>query len=374
MNQPSEPDRSRSLPAPGGAAGREEGTSSLPEPATLTPAAARELIRDIRAHWRPQMLGELGRLYGSQDEDILSRSEILAGEIRLQKLDQYLVSLLPIVRREGGPFGWESFRPPIRAFRRCGSACVEAEVELAFSPENHECVHGPCTLVPVCGLARRLLVAGERLTAVERVTWTIPLRHQIRLRLWDAAQAAEAGRADQEVAVSGRLRTSLGRALEFTGVPLAERPLLVQRDYNGLSLALVAGSRFALGPEPDSVILELTDEALAACRRAIRRRAALCAALLLDLVPVVILNWKRGRPMLDCGFRDVPLPASPAQAFPPGTRIELRYRADHSHLSGRSGLWIGYYEFRYLPWQTGWSTTVMAEADTADMLLRKLHT
>jgi hypothetical protein len=338
----------------------------------LTPGVARELIREIRSHLRPQLLDELGHLYGSQDGDVLSRSEILAGEIRLQKLDQYLVSLLPVLRREDGPLGWESFRPPIRALRR-GSAWVEAEVELAFSPENHECVHGPCTLVPVYGLAGRLLAAGERLNAIERVTWTIPLRHQIRLRLWDADKAEATDRPDQEVAVAGRLRTSLGRALEFTGVPLAERPLLIQRDYNGLSLALAAGSRFALGPEPDSVILEFTGEGLAVCRRAIRRRAALCAALLLDLVPVVILNWKRGRPMLDCGFRDVPLPTSPATAFAPGTRLELRYRADKSHLSSRSGLWIGYYEFRYLPLQRDWSTTVMAEANTADMLLRKLH-
>jgi len=203
----------------------------------------------------------------------------------------------------------------------------------------------------------------------------VPLRHQIRLSVWDATQAEAPGpRPDQEcTAVSGRLRTSLGRAFDFAGVPLSERPLLAQRDYNGLSLALVAGTRFVFGPDSDSLTLELAEEGLAKCRQAVRHRPALCAALVLDLVPIAILNWKRGRPMVACGYRDVPLPAPPAAAFPPGTRLELRYRADRSHPSPRSGLWIGYYEFRYLPWQADWSTMVMAETTDVNMLLRKLH-
>lgn len=342
----------------------------LPDPATLAPAAARTLVREIRSQLRPQGLEELRRLYRSDDGTERSRAQILAGEIRLQKLDQYLVSLLPVLERESGTLGWESFRPALRAFRRRGDAWVEAEVDMAYSPENHECVHGPCTLVPGVELARRLLAAGERVVAIERVTWAVPLRHRVRLSLWDAA---EPGPPDREGAMSGRLRTSHGRTLEFSGVPLTGHPLLAQRNYNGLSLALVRDRRLILGPEPDSVILEFADEGLADCRRAVRQRPALLAALVLDMVPVVILNWKRGRPMLDCGFGGVPLPPSSAAAFAPGTRLEVRYRADRSHISTRSGLWIGHYEFRYVPQQTSWSTTVMAEADNTDMLLRNLH-
>jgi hypothetical protein len=344
--------------------------SSLPDPAQLSAPAARALVREIRGHARPQLLDQLGRLYASHDGAVASRAEILAAEIRLQKLDQCLVSLLSVLGREKGPLGWERFRPPVRAFRRRGPAWVEAEVDLAFSPENHECVHGPCTVVPVVDLARWLLAAGERLTAVERVSWSAPLRHRVRLSVWDASQTEP---PVLEGALSGRLRTSLGTALEFSGAPLSGRPLLVQRDYNRLSRALVAGKRLVSGGEPNTIALELRDEGLAACRRAVGDRPALCAALVLDLVPIAILNWKRGRPMMCCGFSDVPLPASPAAAFAAGTRLEVRYRADRSHASPRSGLWIGHYEFRYLPRQTGWSAMVMAETDDPGTLLRKLH-
>lgn len=343
--------------------------SSLPEPATLAPAAARSLIQDIRVRLRPQLLDELSRLYSSDDGGVMSRAAILATEIRLQKLDDYLVSLLPAVRREGAPLGWEALRPAFRHIQR-GSVSVEAEVEMAFSPENHECVHGPSTLVAVGGLARRLLAAGERLAAIERVTYATPVRHRLRLSVWDSAEAEPpAG----EAALSGRLRTSLGRALEFTGVAVPERPLLIQRDYNALSLALVAGKQLVFGPERTSLTIDLSEAGLTASRRAVRHRPALCASLLLDLVPIAILNWKRRRPMVACGYRDVPLPATPAAAFVPGTRLELRYRKDRSHPSTRSGLWIGYYEFRYVPRQTDWSTMVMAEADDIGLLLRKLH-
>jgi hypothetical protein len=344
--------------------------TALPETATLTPETARQLLRDIRGEWRPQLLGQLGRSYRSYDGGASSQAEILAGEIRLQKLDQYLVSLLAILGRAGGPLGWDSFRPPIRDLRQFGSDSVEADVELAFSPENHECVHGPCTLVPVDRLANKLLLPGERVTVVERVTWTIPLRHRVRLRLWDATTPEPA--LDRDAAVSGRLSTSLGRAFEFAGIPLAAYPLLTQRDYSVLSQALVAGTKL-VSPQPNTLTLDLADQGLAACRRAVRHRSSLCAALVLDVVPIAILNWKRGRPMMACGYRDVPLPASPAVAFADGTRLELRSRADRSHRSSRSGLWIAYYEFRYVPRQTDWSTMVMAEADDVATLLRKIH-
>jgi hypothetical protein len=301
----------------------------------------------------------------------MSQAEILAGEIRLQKLDQYLVSLLAVLGREGSALGWDSFRPAVRGVRRHESGGVEAEVELAFSPENHECVHGPCTLVPVDRLARRLLLTGERVAAVERVTWAVPLRHRMRLRLWDPAASGAA--STEGAAVFGCLRTSLGRTLEFAGVPLSARPLLIQRGYNLLSQALVAGKKLVFRPDKNVLDLELADEGLAACRRAVRRRPSVCAALLLDLVPIAILNWKRGRPMLCCGYRDVPLPASPAVAFAAGTRLQLRYRADLSHPSAKSGLWIGHYEFRYVPRQNDWSTMVMAEARDVASLLRKVH-
>ncbi len=346
--------------------------SSLPELATLTPAAAGALLREIRGQRRPQLLDELQRLYHANEEDaVMSRAGILAGEIRLQRLDEYLMSLLPILGRESGPLGWDSFRPALRAFRRPGPGRVEAEVDLAFTPENHECVHGPLTLLPLGGLARRLLAAGERLTLVERVNWTVPLRHRLRLSLWDAGEHSETPEPDS--VMSGRLRTSLGRTLDFAGVALSERPLLLQRDYNGLSHVLVAGTRLDFGPGRDGLTLELADTGLAACRRAVRQRPALAAAVVFDLVPVAILNWKPGRPMMCCGYSNVPLLASPAAAFASGTRLDLRYRADRSHLSARAGLWIAYYEFRYAPRQTDWSTIVMAEADDVATLLRKLH-
>jgi hypothetical protein len=343
--------------------------STRPEPAMLAPTDARAMIREIRRRDRPLLLDELRRLYRTNDDEVTARAEILAGEIQLQKLDQYLVSLLPVVRQQRGRLGWECFRPRWRAVQQDAGG-VQAEIDLAFSPENHECVHGPFTLVAVGDLARRLLADGERLASIERVTWAVPLRHRLKLRVWDAAQATATSAA--EGAVSGRLRTSLGRTLDFAGVPVLDHPLVAQRDYNGLSPALVRGKRFVF-PEPNHLILELAEDGLAACRRAVRARPALCAALVLDLVPLAILNWKRGRPMMACGYRDVPVPAPSSAAFAPGTRLELRYRPDLSHASARSGLWIGYYEFRYAPRQSDWSTMVMAEADDLHTLLRKVH-
>jgi hypothetical protein len=342
---------------------------SLPDPGPLTPAMAGDVLREIRTHWRPRLLEQLEHLYRSEHDAASWPGAILAEEIRLQRLDRYLVSMLSIMKREGPPLGWDSFRPSLRDVRRIGSSCLEADVDLAFTPENHECVHGPFTLVAVEMLARKLLLAGERFAAVERVTWAVPLRHRIRLRVGDSAELPP---ADRGGAVSGRLSTSFGRRIEFIGVPVADRPLLIQRDYNALSQALVAGRQLVV-VEPNRLFLELAPEGLAACRRAVRHRTALCTALVLDVVPIAILNWKRGRPMMCCGYRDVPLPAPPPAAFAAGTGLELRYRADHSHRSSRSGLWIGHYEFRYVPWQTAWSTMVMAESDDVGVLLRMVH-
>lgn len=343
--------------------------TELPETATLTPMAARALIRTIRARLRPRALDELARLYGSTDA--LAQAQVIGEELRLQNLDRYLLSLVPVVARAGRPFGWDTFRPTLRTTCAPAAGCIETQVDLPFTPENHECVHGPLTLLPIMGLARKFLATRERVSDVERVTWASPLRHRLRLRVWDGASTAPADTADE--VLSGCLRTSLGRALAFSGIPDPAHPLLLQRDYNDLSRALVAGTRLDVGTDPDVRSMPLATMGLARCRRALRRRPAPAAALLLDLVPIAILNWKRGRPMMCCGFRDVPLPAPLEQAFADGTHLELRYRRDRSHASTRSGLWIAHYEFRYRLWQERWSTIVMAEADDMAVLLRKLH-
>lgn len=344
--------------------------TALPDPASLAPRDARALVVHIRREGRPALLGELERLYRAGGEAVTAQAEIMATEIRLQKLDQYLLSLLPVVRREDDALGWEHLPARLRGVRRPATGAVETDVDLPFTPENHECVHGPCTLVPVSALARRLLAPGEHLAEIARVSWAEPMRHRVRLAMWDAA-ASPAPAAG--AVFSGRLRTSSGRALEFAAAPLAHRPIAAQMDYNDLSRGLVRGGRFERGEDADTLALALNEDGLRAARRTLRRRTALGASLVLDLVPMAILNWKRGRPMMACGYSDVPLPAPVAGAFGPGTRLEIRYRADRSHASRRSGLWIGHYEFRYRPRQESWSTMVMAEADELATLLRKLH-
>ncbi len=345
--------------------------AALPEPATLTRTSAEELVREIRADLRPRLLDALRESYRADGADVMARAEIFAGEFRLRKLDTYLLSLLPVLRDEANPFGWEGFAPQLLAITQVGDGVLQADVDLAFTPENNECIHGPCTIVPAATLAQRLCADDERLTVVERVTWAVPLRHRLRLRVWDSASHADAEKATAETAVFGRFRTSRGRTLEFAGVPLHEHPLLLQRDYNGLSQQLIAGT--SLTSTPDTTSVDFTDAGLATCRRALHDQPAQAAALLLDMVPIAILNWRRGRSMVCGGFRDVPLAASPDEAFAAGTRLDVRYRADRSHVSARSGLWIAYYEFRYLPRQSDWSTIVMAEADSLETLLRHLH-
>jgi hypothetical protein len=342
--------------------------TALPDPSRLAPRDARALVVRIRREGRPALLGELRRLYGASDATVIGQAQIVATEIRLQKLDQYLLSLLPVVRREDDALGWEHLSARLGAVGRPGPSVVQAEVDLPFTPENHECVHGPCTLVPVSALARRLLAPGEHVAAVARVSWADPLRHRALLTMWDAAAAGP----DERGVFSGRLLTSAGRALEFAAAPLVDRPIAAQMDWNDLSRGLVRGGRFERGAE-NELSLALNEHGLRAARRALRSRPALGASLVLDLVPMAILNWKRGRPMMACGYSDVPLPRSLAAAFAPGTRLEIRYRADRSHASRRSGLWIGHYEFRYRPRQEAWSTMVMAEADELATLLRKLH-
>ena len=347
--------------------------STFPEPQTLTPAAARALVRSIRGRLRPQALRELGRLYGESDGGALARAQIMAEELRLQKLDQYILSLMPVVGSDGRPLGWESFRPAMRGLRRPAEGQVETEVDLPFTPENHECIHGPLTLLPIAGLARKLLRPRERLARVERVTWAAPLRHRARLSLLDTAAARPEGAEERDAALSGRLHTSEGRTFDFVGRALADRPLLLQRDRNGLSTQLVGGARMEIGAGRDSAALPLAESGFESCVRAARGRPALAAAVLFDLVPILILNWKRGRPMMCCGYRDVTLPRSLDEVLTPGARLEVRYRADRSHASPRSGLWIAHYEFRYLPWRDDWSVIVMAEADDLALLLRKVH-
>lgn len=342
-----------------------------PRPDALSPAEARRLVREVRAELRPQRLDELRRLYAAAPASIASRALILAEEVRLQSLDRYLGSLIPAMEEEGESLGWESFRPSRRRLRWHGAHRLEAEVEMAFSPENHECVHGPSTMVPVVGLAEKLLEAGERVAAIDRITWSTPLRHAVRLSVWSGADPEAVG--EEPTAFSGRLRTTEDRSVQFAAMPLPERPLLVQRGYNELSLELVRGQKMAVGADGDSLVMELSAQALATCRHRTRQRPSLRAALLLDLVPIAILNWRRGRPMVACGYRDVPLPETASAAFAAGSRLELRYRADLSHPSSHSDLWIGYYEFRYQPRQRGWSTMVMAEAAAEETILRQLH-
>jgi hypothetical protein len=169
------------------------------------------------------------------------------------------------------------------------------------------------------------------------------------------------------------LRTSESRALEFAATPLTDRLLVGQRDYNALSRLLLKNRKLILTQDREGATLELSAEGLAACRRRLGRNVPLRAALLLDVVGIAILGWRRGRPMVDGGFQDVPLPASAAEAFADGTRLELRYRADLSHPSAHSDLTIAFYDFRYFPWQREWSRTIMAEADAMETILRKLH-
>lgn len=346
--------------------------TALPEPATLTPAAAGGLIRRIRGRLRPELLAELRRLYRSDTGSLLHRTEIMAGEVRLQDLDAYLASLLPVRAGNGSAKGWDAWRASFGERSRRGHSWVEANANLSFSPENHECVHGPFTLLPVLKLARQLLLPGERLAAIASVTWAEPVRHPLRLTIWDAGARQAPSPPAEKPALHGRLRTSQGRPLDFAGTLLAHCRLVAQADYNAFSRVLVEGQRLTAGAH-GSIELELAEAGLAACRLAMGRNPALCAALLLDLVPIAILNWKRGRPMVACGYRDVELPDPPRAAFMQGTRLELRYHEDRSHRSTHSPLWIGRYGFRYLPWQERFAEMTMAEADDHETMLRTLH-
>ncbi|MEM8993544.1 MAG: hypothetical protein AAGF23_02005 [Acidobacteriota bacterium] len=342
--------------------------NELPPVESLSPSEAKELIGRIRGQLRPRQLEALKALYGAGGG--AGDADIMAEELRLQKLDSYTVGLLPRLGKPPGSLGWEREAPPAEVLENGAPHRLVVKVDMAYSPENHECVHGPSTAVPAVGLAGEMLASGERVSGIERITWALPLRHSADLHFWDVAAEGD-GPGTSGATFHGELSTSASRRIAFAGFARDDEPLVEQLDYNRLTLDLVKGQGMAPAEEPDSVRMGLSSEGLAACRERLANFPGMRAAVQLDLVPVAILNWQK-KPMVACGYRDVPLPAGDG-AFGEGVRLELRFRKELSHHSKRSGLWIGYYDFRYAPWQEDWSTMVMAEAESPQALLEKLH-
>lgn len=349
-----------------------------PKVAELDLAQAEQIVEQVRGVDRPRYVQELKDLYSREPGDLQTQAEVLTREIALQQLDQYLMSVLRLLTDAGRAKGWESLEPCYSDVEVDPSGrFLVATVELAYTPENHECVHGPCTSVPVIALAAKLL--GDDLGELNlvRITWVTMLKHTARLAVW---RDAEMSREDVAEVVSkekpsffGSLQTRTGALINFAGWPLEGLPIRSQLDYHGFSRKLLRGQRFEFGPSEDELSLAFCEEGLQEVREALRGRPEHLCGLLLDLPPIAILNWRKGRHMLDCGFSDVDLAGGAARLLAPGTRMDLRYRPDRSHFSKNSGLWIGYYEFRYTPGQTDWSATVMAETDSLNDMWRRLH-
>ncbi|MEO1368126.1 MAG: hypothetical protein AAFX50_13210, partial [Acidobacteriota bacterium] len=84
--------------------------NELPPLESVSPSEAKALISCIRGELRPRQLGVLKALYGADGE--AGDADIMAEELRLQKLDSYTVGLLARLGKPQGSLGWERESPP----------------------------------------------------------------------------------------------------------------------------------------------------------------------------------------------------------------------------------------------------------------------
>jgi hypothetical protein len=347
--------------------------SDLPNPDSLSVAQAQEVLWALRVEYRPKALQSLKALYQCASDTDETRAETLAEEYRLQELDRYLNGLISFLEKSDPSFlGWEATTPTLAGLQFEKHHRARAQVDLPFSPENPDCVHGPLTVLPIVSLAEKILHLGERLNKLSAVTWAEPIRTRLDLLVCDeTAEFPE--QWGTPAPVHGSLETSSGRKLVFTSRPLSEYPLHRQVGYNELSQVLLRGQKIRYLERKRSLRITLNPEGIATCLDAAKGSLPMATAILLDLVPLLILTMCQGIPMVDCGFQDMPLPGSLEEVLTTDAELEIRYLPERSHLSRGTGLRISWYEFRYTPFQESFSRTAMAEAKDFQDLLRRIH-
>jgi hypothetical protein len=319
----------------------------------------RQRLEHLRGHVKPLLMAQLRELYARSSCAALS-SEL---EARLQQIDSYLVELGAALTPTAP--GSEEHDGGLVICHE-DSQTVTAEASLAYVPCNLDCVHGPFCAQVAAQVAARLLRSGERLSLLERITWQRPVRRKVSVEVSSGSLSGAAGSA-----VEGCLATSQGRQLQFR---VRERPgeyVTAQTADNAIAQCLVHSAEARVVDGSWCLPLDL-DRMSHAQRRALES-PGVCLGTLLELVAILILNVRRGVPMLARGCTDLPL-----SAFGHGTsgrvELQLRCRRDTARLSPRSALLMVPYEFRYWPVMDAWATWVMAEATAGvEQMLRVLH-
>jgi hypothetical protein len=244
----------------------------LPDIATLHADRQSEVARWIRGHLRPALMSRLSHLLAAAESDTDTMLDRLELDLRLQQVNAYAAELDALIGRHTPPVPSE--RMPIRLhdLRIEPDLQVSARTELYFSPTTKYFVHGPDALRYALDLAERLLRPGEAFEELEVAHWRRIMLSNLHLsvRVRDPAHEAPAAmRSDPTTSMSGTIRTTAGRRLDYRGEALAAYPIFEESGYNESALEMLRPLRWVKVDGRNALHLSLP--ATAPCLAALNR-------------------------------------------------------------------------------------------------------
>lgn len=353
---------------------------SLPDYKDFCYEDAQKVARFIRSELRPNILKSLRTIYNQGTISQKETVKLLGLEIRLQQVDDYLSGLMSIIENEGMSISPHERTVELMNIETDGTHFINADTRLFFCPSNNECVHAPITLLFITTLVEKIMIPGEILTSLTKVTWWEPIRNNLKLFLF--VDNEQNPLCLEKCSITGEFSTSIGRRLYFYGVQQEGSPVINDGGRNHYSQQFLKGTTIRYDHKDEVFRLEIHPSAIDWCREQKHLSLSAFVSTFLDIIDIGIINARRLQmrqleylPMLCIGKKNVFLPANMNDLLKikNGPVLEIKLLKDKTHLSRNTGLRIIHYYYRFLPIQTTFSEVVFAETEDMRKMLRVLH-
>lgn len=183
----------------------------------------------------------------------------MEADFRLRALERYTADLDAAIARHSPPVPSEDM--PVRlhdlVVAHDHAAC---RTELYFSPTTKCLVHGPDAVRFVLALVEHLLQPCETVAALETAHFRRVMPSNLRLEA-RVRGAGEAPPAAGEACVTGTLRTSAGRRIDYRGLLLPDAPIAEESAHNACAMAALMPLRWIVADGHDAVRLSLPADA-----------------------------------------------------------------------------------------------------------------
>lgn len=253
-----------------------------------------------------------------------------------------------------------------------------ADTNMFFTEWSPNFIHGSDSMIHIMSLAETLLQEGEKITALDRITWKKPMRHNLQLAVYAQEFANLPDR--EKYIVEGSFTTSNGRKFTVFGMDNPNSPIKTRMTNNPYANRTICPCPDCCQTAPDGTqSFKIHEPPVSKCYEAFAKSKPLSAATLIEMLTLALfrtdetINNRERTKILKVlgGLSDLPIPEDMDVIFNgnhPGegnSRLEVRFLKG-AEKKGQSGMTLMPFEYKF-PHQKTFSRGIAASTDSIDL-------